>query len=65
MKMFNRMEPPGPNRKIMKSILENDRKIVAHIVISSAAKVLKDQFGFNDSQIKDFQDSLKEEIKKS
>lgn len=63
-KPINRMELAGPNRKTIKKILNNDRKIVAHIFMTSAIKVLESRYGFDEAKIKEFHDHLQQEIKK-
>jgi len=63
-KPINRMELSGPNRKTIKKILNNDRKIVAHIFMASAVNVLEKKYGWDESQIKEFHGHLQSEINK-
>lgn len=63
-KPINRMELSGPNRKTIKKILNNDRKIVASLFMASAINVLEKKYGWEQSQIKEFQSHLQQEINK-
>lgn len=61
---LNRMMKDGPNRQTIKKILNDDRKIVAHIFMSSAINVLEKHYGFDESKVREFHDHLQEEIKR-
>lgn len=63
-KPINRMELSGPNRKTIKKILNNDRKIVAHIFTQSAINVLEKKYGWDKNQVREFHDHLQHEINK-
>lgn len=60
----NRLELDGPNRKTIQKILNTDRKIVAHLFVTSAITVLEREFGFDEFKRQEFHDHLIEEIKK-
>lgn len=62
---MNRMELNGPNRESIRKILNKDRQIVAHIVMTSAMNVLEKKFGWKSEQLQEFNGYLLEEIKKS
>ncbi|MFP5109645.1 hypothetical protein ACSU6B_23245 [Neobacillus sp. C211] len=61
-KPINRMELSGPNRKTIKKILNNDRKIVTQIFMASAINVLEKRYGWDQSKIQEFQQHLQQEI---
>jgi hypothetical protein len=63
-KPINRMELSGPSRKTIKKILQNDRKIVGHIFMSSAMNVLEKKYGWDESQLREFHDHMQHEINK-
>lgn len=62
MDIENRIYPNGPNRKEIKNILNNDRKIVSHIIFSASVKVLQDDFHFDAAKINDFRAKVQSEI---
>jgi hypothetical protein len=63
-KPINRMELSGPNRKTIKKILNNDRRIVAQLITASVINVLEKKYGWDESQVKEFHGHLQSEINK-
>ena len=59
----NRMEMSGPYRRTLKELLNDDRKIVAHIFMTCCIKVLEKDYGWNEDQVKEFHSRLQREIK--
>ena len=61
----NRMELDGPNRwrKNLKELYQDDRKMVAHIFMTSCIRVLENDYGWNEEEVKDFHSRLQREIK--
>ncbi|MCU6603775.1 hypothetical protein OCO53_25375 [Peribacillus frigoritolerans] len=62
--MESRIYPDGPNRKSLKKILNNDRKIVSNIILKSTNKVLSEQYGFDETELEIFQKKVQSEINK-
>ena len=59
----NRMEMAGPNRKTIRQLLNDDRKIVAHIFMTCCIRVLENEYGWNEEEVKEFHSLLQREIK--
>ena len=59
----NRMEMSGPNRKTLRDLLNDDRKIVAHIFMTCCIRVLEKEYGWNEGQVKEFHSLLQREIR--
>ena len=59
----NRMEMSGPIRKTVKEVLNDDRKIVAHIFMTCCINVLEKDYGWNEEEVKAFHSRLQREIK--
>lgn len=61
--VVNRMEPAGPSRKSLREMLNDDRKIVAHIFMTCCISVLEDKYGWSEDEVKEFHEHLQKEIK--
>lgn len=61
--VVNRMESNGPNRKSLREMLNDDRKIVAHIFMTCCIEVLEKEYGWTEDQVREFHDHLQKEIK--
>lgn len=59
----NRMEAKGPNRKSLREMLNDDRKIVAHIFMTCCITVLERDYGWTEEEVREFHDYLQAEIK--
>lgn len=59
----NRMEMSGPTRKTMRELLNDDRKIVAHIFMTCCIRVLENEYGWKENEVKEFHSRLQREIK--
>ena len=59
----NRMELPGPARKTIRELLNDDRKIVTHIIMTCCIRVLENDYGWNEEEVKEFHSRLQREIK--
>lgn len=62
MDLKNRMYPVGPNRKDIRNMLNNDRKIVSEIIYQATAKVLEEHYGFDAAKLNDFRVKVQAEI---
>lgn len=60
---WNRMEMDGPIRKTKREMLNDERKMVAYIFMTSCIRVLENDYGWNEEEVKEFHSLLQREIK--